>query len=289
MTILFAFLVSIVCAAEAPAEWTKWVEKNQKELKEEFAEQTAKDLIHLESAKPQWIVPDGKNSFEFALSKAPGSVGILKWNGDKKLELETKKPLKIKFAKGDEPNWLKIPLTSIGPGLALNGFKRTEDKYLIVFLYDSKRPGLEAIREFNVFEYAPDFKVKAEFIPLAKPVPMTIPATRGEPKKWQKFGDFKFSILGKPQTLQVIGASGKSKMTMLMFHDASNGATTYKGGRYLDVKLNKPIEAMKAGDSVELDFNFSNSPVCARSAAFMCPVPLDQMQIAVLAGEKKVR
>lgn len=286
------YLLSLLIAwsaAEPPPAWNKWVDTHRKELKEEFAGQTAKDLIHLDENKPQWINPDRKNSFEFAPSHAPGSVGKLKWDGAKKLQLESRTAVTIKLGKGDEPNWQKIPLAPIGPGLALNGFKRAEDKYLIVFLFDSKRPGLEAIREFNVFEYDTDFKVKAEYTPLPKPVPMTIPATRGEPKKWQKFGDFKFSLLGKAQTLQVIGASEKAKMTMLMFHDASNGASTYKGGRYLEVQLDKPIEALEAGDLVELDFNFSKNPVCARSAAFMCPLPLDQMQVAVTAGEKKVR
>ena len=65
------------------------------------------------------------------------------------------------------------------------------------------------------------------------------------------------------------------------FADSTNGHTTYKGGRYVDLE--------PAGeDSVVVDFNQAYNPTCAYNPDFACPLPPPENRIdaPVPAGEK---
>ena len=66
------------------------------------------------------------------------------------------------------------------------------------------------------------------------------------------------------------------------FKDATNGAETYGGGRYIDVKTPK-------GNKVILDFNLAYNPSCAYgSDRYSCPIPPKKnfLKIPIKAGEK---
>ncbi|PEN13391.1 hypothetical protein CRI94_08670 [Longibacter salinarum] len=66
------------------------------------------------------------------------------------------------------------------------------------------------------------------------------------------------------------------------FTDETNGGTTYKLGRYVDV------EKMD-GDSVIVDFNTAYNPTCAYNPRFACPIPPEENALAfdVPVGEQK--
>lgn len=72
-------------------------------------------------------------------------------------------------------------------------------------------------------------------------------------------------------------------LLFLPFKDASNGSTTYGGGRYIDLSTS----AIK-GDKVVVDFNKAYNPWCAYSDGFNCPIPppANHLEISILAGEK---
>ncbi len=66
------------------------------------------------------------------------------------------------------------------------------------------------------------------------------------------------------------------------FADSTNKHSTYKGGRYVDLK--------SAGtDSVVVDFNRAYNPTCVYNPDFACPLPPPENRIdaPVPAGEKK--
>lgn len=65
------------------------------------------------------------------------------------------------------------------------------------------------------------------------------------------------------------------------FTDASNGKSTYGGGRYLDV-------IVKSGKVVSLDFNYAYNPYCAYNIEYVCAkIPsFNRLNKAIEAGEK---
>lgn len=71
---------------------------------------------------------------------------------------------------------------------------------------------------------------------------------------------------------------------MLPFADATTGADTYGGGRYLDLK-------MEHDGSVVLDFNLSYLPHSAYSSAYSCLMtpPENRLGVPIIAGERLQR
>lgn len=75
----------------------------------------------------------------------------------------------------------------------------------------------------------------------------------------------------------------------LPFADATSGAETYGGGRYLlDTIKGADLGAVRPGGTLLLDFNFAYFPSCAYSSRYVCPLapPENRLPIAVRAGER---
>lgn len=92
--------------------------------------------------------------------------------------------------------------------------------------------------------------------------------------------------LGGELTIYWLGGYGGG--LFLPFGDATNGTTTYGGGRYL-------LDSIKGADlgQVEdgrmiLDFNFAYNPSCAYSPRWSCPLAAARNKLpgGVMAGEK---
>lgn len=68
----------------------------------------------------------------------------------------------------------------------------------------------------------------------------------------------------------------------LPYSDLSNSKSTYKGGRYVDLRITD-------GDTIIIDFNKSYNPYCAYSDRYSCPiVPAgNELNVSVNAGVKK--
>jgi uncharacterized protein (DUF1684 family) len=72
------------------------------------------------------------------------------------------------------------------------------------------------------------------------------------------------------------------------FRDATNGGTTYGGGRYLlDTAKGADLGSTPSGELV-LDFNFAYQPSCAWDDRWACPLapPGNLLEVAVEAGEQ---
>jgi hypothetical protein len=83
------------------------------------------------------------------------------------------------------------------------------------------------------------------------------------------FGILSFTIKGFDYSLKVYQSESSvlesSDYLFLPYLDATNGITTYGGGRYLDLKIPE-------GDSIWLDFNKSYNPYCVYNERYSCPI-----------------
>ena len=87
--------------------------------------------------------------------------------------------------------------------------------------------------------------------------------------------------------LTVYWLDGYGGGVFLPFGDATNGATTYGGGRYLLDGI-KGADLGMADGRLILDFNFAYNPSCAYSSRWVCPLTPKENRLpaAIEAGEK---
>jgi uncharacterized protein (DUF1684 family) len=87
--------------------------------------------------------------------------------------------------------------------------------------------------------------------------------------KERVFGILSFKIKGLDYTLKVYQSESSvlesSDYLFLPYLDATNGLTTYAGGRYIDLTI-------PDGDHIWLDFNKSYNPYCVYNARYSCPI-----------------
>lgn len=90
-----------------------------------------------------------------------------------------------------------------------------------------------------------------------------------------------FSLAGCEYTLTA--TAGSDGRFFVVFSDASNGLTTYGGGRFLDI-------APAVNGRTTIDFNRATNPPCAFTAFATCPMPphANRLACSVLAGEQRV-
>ena len=77
----------------------------------------------------------------------------------------------------------------------------------------------------------------------------------------------------------------------LSFRDATNGAETYGGGRYLlDAAKSADLGGDPARGTLTLDFNYAYQPSCAFDPRWVCPLvpPENRLDLPIRAGERIV-
>lgn len=128
------------------------------------------------------------------------------------------------------------------------------------------------------------YKIKAHITRLKATDTLTMLRTDGEIDHYLKFAIATFSIRKKEYQLTLfkpLRDTVNKNVMFVPFTDNSNGETTYKAGRYMDIELNKP-------DEVTLDFNYAYNPFCAYNPRFSCPIPPreNHLDTKIQAGEK---
>jgi len=129
------------------------------------------------------------------------------------------------------------------------------------------------------------YRVKAKFEAYKLEDFFTIPTSGPREAVYRKFGLLTFKIAGKKHHLTVyqnrdlIRNPIYKNYLFLPFTDATNGNSTYGGGRYIDMSIPK-------GKTVILDFNQAYNPYCAYVDGYSCPIPPaeNDLDIAVEAG-----
>ncbi|MEZ5305653.1 MAG: DUF1684 domain-containing protein [Pyrinomonadaceae bacterium] len=155
------------------------------------------------------------------------------------------------------------------------------------------KPGdFENFVGLSYFAYDKKYEINADYAESADDRYFLMPTSSGTAKRFRKTGTASFQFDGKSFVLEVyqselIDTDPELKKEyghayFVPFTDDTNGATTYKGGRYLSVP--KP----EAGKLV-VNFNLAYNPSCAYgSDRYSCPIPpkSNDLKFPVEAGEK---
>lgn len=146
----------------------------------------------------------------------------------------------------------------------------------------------EGLAEFDSLHFFPidsNYRVMAflELTPESKPFQMLTTTTRKP--DYRQYGILHFvlkdTLCAIPvyQSLTLMKIKGYEDDLFLPFNDYTNGAETYGGGRFLDLRIPE-------GDSVLVDFNKAYNPYCAYNSRYSCPIPPkeNKLPLHILAG-----
>lgn len=154
-----------------------------------------------------------------------------------------------------------------------------------IFLYNQKAPPAKAFKGLDYFPYDPAYRVQASFKPDPKLVPHAFRTSRGTDKEFYHAGEATFTLQGKQFTLPFYaGDKDPKKIDALsaFFTDGMTGKETYGAGRYVDIEKFGAYPPK----TLTIDFNFAYNPNCARSDFYTCPIAIDDVKLAIKAGEK---
>lgn len=164
-------------------------------------------------------------------------------------------------------------------------------QYKIKLLQGGARAPLTPARLEGVSFFPPDtnYRVTGTFTRTEDARPFKMATTTGETAEYVEYGTFTFTLHGEEQSLTIYRRIAHLRsplyrdLLFLPFLDATNGTSTYAGGRYLDLRIGD-IE----NGTLTVDFNRAYNPLCVYNEEFSCPIPPrdNAISVAVLAGEK---
>jgi uncharacterized protein (DUF1684 family) len=169
----------------------------------------------------------------------------------------------------------------------LTGFRATKDR-LFATHPQSPIPAADrpAFRGLAYWPHDPGWRLTA---PLeADPEPVAdLPVSTGDAYAFRRIGWVSAVSPAGPIRLPVFWLTGYGGGIFLPFRDATSGAATYGGGRYLWDSV-KGADLGSRGDELILDFNYAYHPSCVYDPAWSCPLaPRDSwLAVAVEAGER---
>ena len=129
------------------------------------------------------------------------------------------------------------------------------------------------------------YNVEADFVRTPYESPFEMPTTTDRKPVYVKYGELYFVLKGVDFKLNVYQnqdpKKGYEDYLFVPFTDLTNGATSYSGGRYLDMMIPN-------SSKVILDFNKAYNPFCAYSGKYSCPIVPEEnhLEIEVPAGVK---
>lgn len=152
-----------------------------------------------------------------------------------------------------------------------------------IFIYNQQAKAAKDFKGLDYMPYDPAYRITASFKPDPKLPPRVFRTSRGTDKQFYHAGDASFTLNGKPQTLPFYTDDTKNITDMsAFFTDGLTGHGTYGAGRYVDAEKFGKFPPK----TITIDFNDAYNPNCARSAFFTCPVAIDNISVAVKAGER---
>jgi hypothetical protein len=165
--------------------------------------------------------------------------------------------------------------TQVGPGIP--GWR--------IFVYNQQNQAAKNFKGVSYYPYDATYRVTARFSPDPKLPPRVFRTSRGTDKQFFHAGDATFSLKEKTVTLPFYTDShdpAKISDMSAFFTDDLTGKGAYGAGRYIDVDGFGKFPP----STVTIDFNQAYNPNCARSAHFTCPVAVDNIALAMRAGER---
>jgi uncharacterized protein len=131
------------------------------------------------------------------------------------------------------------------------------------------------------------WRLTARFEPDPAAPAIDVPVSTGDPFAFARIGWTSADAPGGSLRLAVYWLSGYGGGIFISFRDATAGAETYGGGRYLWDSV-KGADLGSDGDTLVLDFNYAYHPSCAYDPRWSCPLaPRDSwLDLPVPAGER---
>jgi uncharacterized protein (DUF1684 family) len=137
------------------------------------------------------------------------------------------------------------------------------------------------------YDYDPALRVEA----VVENRPRTgveLPSSGPSPMRFEQIGDAVFELGGSTQRLGVHWLPAYGGGLFVPLSDATSGAETYGGGRYLLDTVKGSDLGMRDGRLV-LDLNFAYNPSCSYDPRWTCPLPAaaNRLDVRIEAGERQ--
>lgn len=148
---------------------------------------------------------------------------------------------------------------------------------------------MKTFKTLEFFKIDEKYNIEADFELTPNTPVFEMPTTTDRLPLYRKYGVASFTLDGKKfvlsiyQNQQLMTTVDYAEHLFLPFNDATNGTTTYGGGRYLDLEI--PKEGSK---TIRIDFNKAYNPYCAYNHTFSCPIPPSEnnLPLAIPVGVK---
>ncbi len=168
-----------------------------------------------------------------------------------------------------------------------------QDELVAQYKNPEKSPLKQEANKFkghDFFEIDSNYRIEATFVRTLNALPFQMKTSSGSLPIYEKYGEAIFYLEGEKITLSIYQSHTLREKEeyknhlFLPFTDATSGAETYLGGRYLDLEIPE-------GNTIVIDFNKAYNPYCAYADGYSCPVPPQEnnLGVKILAGIKKPR
>jgi uncharacterized protein (DUF1684 family) len=165
--------------------------------------------------------------------------------------------------------------------------EREKKNYFFAVYEESPLPFDERESFKGLSYYAPDpsYRFKLPLHEHEQKSVLLIEDTKGNQRRFLRWGEFRFKVNGAYCTLQAYKSSSNDEQLFIPFRDATSGKETYGAGRYIDLAAER--DRMIDGTWM-LDFNEAYNPWCAYSENYACPFtpPENRLEVPIKAGEK---
>jgi uncharacterized protein len=161
--------------------------------------------------------------------------------------------------------------------LTLVAIQRASQHYIRMWNLDN--PARKDFSNLNFYPIDLGYCIDARYTPYTSPINIKIIDVLGNEHEVPHTGYAAFEWNG--QTCKLM-ATGEEDTLSFSFRDATNGDTTYGGGRELETGLPKD-------GIVKLDFNLAHNPPCAYTNFATCPLPPveNTLTVRIEAGEMR--
>ncbi|MBI9040486.1 DUF1684 domain-containing protein [Lutibacter sp.] len=147
----------------------------------------------------------------------------------------------------------------------------------------------KSFKSLDFFEINEKYKVIAEFELTPNTPIFELKTTTDRLPLYRKYGIATFILEGKKHTLNIyqsqdlMNSLEYENYLFLPFNDATNGKSSYGGGRFIDLEI--PKDGRK---TIVIDFNKAYNPYCAYNHKYSCPIPPKEnlLAIPISAGVK---
>jgi uncharacterized protein (DUF1684 family) len=146
---------------------------------------------------------------------------------------------------------------------------------------DSLAPALQEFTGVKTYDFRPDWRYNARFVPAQDGQTIEIANVLGHFSPSPVYGVVEFERDGVDYRLLALGDEDSESLWFL-FADRTSGRETYGAGRFLY------SDGMPENGRLLVDFNKAYNPPCAFNEYSTCPLPPQQnrLDLAVTAGEK---